>query len=44
VVVNCIVKIMDKDFILPDNLITDNPVFIDRSQEFENDCGDSCKI
>lgn len=35
---------LDKDFILPDNLITDNPVFIDTSQEFEDDCGDACKI
>jgi hypothetical protein len=35
---------MDKDFILPDNLIVDNPVFIDTSQEFTDDCGDACKI
>jgi hypothetical protein len=35
---------LDKDFILPDNLIIDNPTFIDTSQEFEDDCGDACKI
>ena len=35
---------MDKDFILPDNMFIDNPIFIDTSQEFENDCGDACKI
>jgi hypothetical protein len=33
---------MDKDFILPDDMFIDNPIFIDTSQE--NDCGDACKI
>jgi hypothetical protein len=32
------------EFELPDNFITDNPVFVDTSQEFTDDCGDACKI
>jgi hypothetical protein len=37
-------KTNKNDFELPDNFITENPVFVDTSQEFDNDCGDSCKI
>jgi hypothetical protein len=25
-------------------MFTDNPVFVDTSQEFDDDCGDACKI
>lgn len=32
------------EFELPENFITDNPQFVDTSQEFNDDCGDSCKI
>nr|BAR34396.1 hypothetical protein [uncultured Mediterranean phage uvMED] len=35
---------MEEDFILPDNMFTDNPEFVDTSQEFDDDCGDACKI
>ena len=30
--------------VLPDDMFTDNPVFVDTSKEFNDDCGDSCKI
>jgi len=32
------------EFELPENLITDNPIFVDNSSEFQDDCGDACKI
>ena len=35
---------IDKDYILADNMFSDNPDFVDISQEFEDDCGDACKI
>jgi hypothetical protein len=35
---------MEDDFILPEDMFTDNPTFIDTSQEFDDDCGDACKI
>jgi hypothetical protein len=35
---------MKEDFVLPDNMFTDNPVFEDTSKDFDDDCGDSCKI
>jgi hypothetical protein len=31
-------------FQLPEDMFTDNPIFVDTSQEFTDDCGDSCKI
>ncbi len=34
----------NNDFVLPDDMFTDNPVFIDISDEFDEDCGDACKI
>ena len=35
---------MEDDFVLPDNMFTDNPEFVDTSKEFDDDCGDACKI
>ena len=35
---------MEEDFELPENMFTDNPKFIDTSHEFDDDCGDACKI
>jgi hypothetical protein len=35
---------MEDDFILSEDMFTDNPTFIDTSQEFDDDCGDACKI
>ena len=35
---------MEDDFVLPDNMFTDNPKFIDTSHEYDDDCGDACKI
>jgi len=35
---------MKDNFVLPDNMFTDNPKFEDTSQEFDDDCGDACKI
>ena len=35
---------MEDDFVLPDNMFTDNPVFVDTSNEYTDDCGDACKI
>ena len=35
---------MEEDFTLPEDMFTDNPVFVDTSQEFDDDCGDACKI
>jgi hypothetical protein len=45
-VVNNIHKrgIMKDNFQLPDNMFTDNPEFVDTSHEFDDDCGDACKI
>ncbi len=41
-------KITYKDetetFQLPEDMFTDNPVFVDTSKEFDEDCGDVCKI
>lgn len=38
-------RIMNEDeFVIPDNLFTDNPVFVDSSNEFQDDCGDACKL
>ena len=37
-------NVMEEDFTLPDDMFTDNPVFVDTSQEFDDDCGDACKI
>jgi hypothetical protein len=34
----------NNDFVLPDNMFTDEPVFVDTSSEFDDDCGDACKI
>jgi len=39
-----LVDSIDKHYILADNMFSDNPVFVDISQEFEDDCGDACKI
>jgi hypothetical protein len=35
---------MEEDFTLPKDMFTDNPRFIDISHEYDDDCGDSCKI
>ena len=35
---------MEEDFVLPENMFSDNPVFVDTSNEFDDDCGDACKI
>ncbi len=35
---------MEEKFKLPDNLFVDNPKFVDTSHEFDDDCGDACKI
>ena len=35
---------MKEDFVLPENMFLDNPVFVDTSNEFDDDCGDACKI
>jgi hypothetical protein len=35
---------MEEDFTLPKDMFTDNPVFVDNSHEFDDDCGDACKI
>lgn len=35
----------NNDFVLPENMFEDNPVFVDTSKDFDDDdCGDSCKI
>tara|TARA_B100000902_G_C26652055_1_gene594281 strand:- start:372 stop:485 length:114 start_codon:yes stop_codon:yes gene_type:complete len=34
----------NNDFTLPENMFTDNPVFVDTSKDFDDDCGDACKI
>ena len=34
----------NNDFVLPDDMFTDEPVFVDTSHEFDDDCGDACKI
>jgi hypothetical protein len=33
-----------ENFVLPEDLFTDNPVFVDTSNDFDDDCGDACKI
>ena len=35
---------MEEDFVLPENIFSDNQVFVDTSNEFDDDCGDACKI
>ena len=35
---------MDDDFTLSEDMFTENPVFINTSHEFDDDCGDACKI
>ena len=35
---------MEEDFVLPENRFTDNPVFVDTSNEYTEDWGDACKI
>ena len=35
---------MEEDFVLPEDMFTDNPVFVDNSHEYDDDCGDACKI
>ena len=35
---------MEEDFKLPEDMFTDNPKFVDTSHEFDDDCGDACKI
>ena len=35
---------MEEDFELPEDMFEDNPEFIDTSHEFDDDCGDACKI
>ena len=37
-------NVMEDDFVLPDNMFADNPEFVDTSHEFDDDCGDACKI
>ena len=37
-------EFFNKYFVLPDNMFEDNPEFVDTSHEFDDDCGDSCKI
>ena len=34
----------NNEFILPDDMFKDEPVFVDTSHEFDDDCGDACKI
>ena len=41
---NKIERLMKDNFQLPDDMFTDNPVFVDTSQDFDEDCGDACKI
>jgi hypothetical protein len=36
--------VKNEDFKLPDDLFIDNPTFVDTSQEFNDDCGDACKL
>ena len=31
---------MKEDFVLPEDMFTDNPVFVDNSHEYDDDCGD----
>jgi hypothetical protein len=33
-----------EDFVLPTDMFEDNPIFVDTSHEFDDDCGDACKI
>ena len=35
---------MEDDFVLPEDMFTDGPEFVDTSKEFDDDCGDACKI
>ena len=35
---------MEEDFVLPENTFENMPDFIDISNEFDDDCGDACKI
>jgi len=35
---------MEDDFLLPDDMFTNIPDFVDTSHEFDDDCGDACKI
>lgn len=35
---------MEDDFVIPDNMFKDIPDFVDYSNEYDDDCGDSCKI
>tara|TARA_B100000900_G_C20050821_1_gene501888 strand:+ start:56 stop:169 length:114 start_codon:yes stop_codon:yes gene_type:complete len=32
------------EFILPEDMFIDNPIFVDTSKDFDDDCGDACKI
>jgi len=34
----------NNDFVLPEDMFKDEPVFVDTSHEFDDDCGDACKI
>ena len=35
---------LNNDFVLPEDMFTDNPTFVDTSHEYDDDCGDACKI
>ena len=35
---------MEDDFLLPDDMFTNIPDFVDTAHEFDDDCGDACKI
>lgn len=37
-------NVMEEDFVLADDMFTDAPDFVDTSHEFDDDCGDACKI
>ena len=34
----------DEDFILPEDYFEDIPDFVDTSHQYDDDCGDACKI
>ena len=40
-----VVAVVDKEnYDLPENMFSDNPIFVDSSKDFKDDCGDSCKL
>ena len=42
--INKQLNVMEEDFILPEDMFADNLEFVDTSHEFDDDCGDACKI